>query len=146
MCAGNYENQELAFKGQIVVSIDQIFPETFTSRRVSNEALPASLSKRMTLFSGSRIIVEPKIFMFWATGSNGGRDQHKVPSAGQMGIFTPRLGQFPFLHERNMGGVHIHISLIQQGISAEEHVQGLPCIEENSRLQGDNSGWLGWVL
>ena len=35
MCAGNYENQELAFKGQVVISIDQILPEGFTSRAVS---------------------------------------------------------------------------------------------------------------
>ena len=35
MCAGNYENQELAFKGQVVVSIDQILPESFTSSSVS---------------------------------------------------------------------------------------------------------------
>ncbi len=35
MCAGNYENQELAFKGQVVISIDQILPEGFSSRTVS---------------------------------------------------------------------------------------------------------------
>ncbi len=34
ICAGNFENQELAFKGQVVVSIDQILPEDFTSRSV----------------------------------------------------------------------------------------------------------------
>lgn len=36
MCAGNYENQELAFKGQVIVSIDQILKEEgFTSTSVS---------------------------------------------------------------------------------------------------------------
>ena len=34
ICAGNFENQELAFKGQVVVSIDQILPENFTSHSV----------------------------------------------------------------------------------------------------------------
>ena len=39
MCAGNYENQFLAFKGQVVVSIDQILPMAFTTKPVRFRAL-----------------------------------------------------------------------------------------------------------
>ena len=35
MCAGNYSNQLLAFKGQVVMSIDIILQENFTSANVS---------------------------------------------------------------------------------------------------------------
>ena len=35
MCAGNYDNQELAFKGQVVISIDLILKENLTSVSVS---------------------------------------------------------------------------------------------------------------
>ena len=35
MCAGNYSNQLLAFKGQVVMSIDIILQESFTSANVS---------------------------------------------------------------------------------------------------------------
>ena len=35
MCAGNYSNQLLAFKGQVVMSIDIILQANFTSANVS---------------------------------------------------------------------------------------------------------------
>lgn len=36
MCAGNYSNQIIAFKGQVIVSIDTILLEDFTSATVRN--------------------------------------------------------------------------------------------------------------
>ena len=34
MCAGNFDNQELAFKGQVVISIIEILANTLTNNKV----------------------------------------------------------------------------------------------------------------
>ena len=35
MCAGNYSNQVIAFKGQVIISIETVLQEDFTSSTVS---------------------------------------------------------------------------------------------------------------
>lgn len=39
MCAGNYNNQLIAFKGQVVISVDIILQENFTSTSVSAHSI-----------------------------------------------------------------------------------------------------------